>query len=67
MGICVRCFFNSLIVCPMCEAQKELGYTPNLQEIRDKECPQCPYGPNSIKRNQVNTEPVIPSHGNYIV
>ena len=51
----------------MFEAQKELGYTPNLQEIRDKECPQCPHGIDSWKTNQTDLRQVIPSHGNYIV
>jgi len=66
-GICVKCIFNPSIVCPFFEAQKELGYTPNIQEIQEKECPQCPHRINSVKTNQVDIKPVIPSQGNYIV
>jgi hypothetical protein len=39
----VKCIFDSKVVCSKYEAQKELGYQPNLQEIQEKECPQCPY------------------------
>jgi len=63
----VKCIFNSSIVCPIFEAQKELGYTPNVQEIRDKECPQCPHGIYGSTTNQTDLRQVIPSHGNYIV
>lgn len=63
----MRCIFNSSIVCPIFEAQKELGYTPNLQEIQERECPQCPHGINNLKTNQIDIKEVIPSHGNYIV
>jgi hypothetical protein len=63
----MKCIFNSSIVCPIYEAQKELGYTPNLQEIQDKECPQCPYGPNTLKKNRVNIKPFMPSLGRYLV
>ena len=62
----MKCIFNSTVDCQIYEAQKELGYKPNLQEIQNVECPQCPYGPNGAKPNRVNIRPVIPSHGNYI-
>ena len=63
----MKCIFNSTKVCPKYEAQKELGYEPNLKEIQDKECPQCPYGPYSSAKNRGNLKPIITSHGNYIV
>jgi hypothetical protein len=44
-----------------------LGYEPNLQEIQDKECPQCPYGPNSSKTNRENLKLSNTYHGNFTV
>ena len=46
----VKCIFSPEIDCPSYEAQKELGYEPNLNEIQEKACPQCPNGPNSSKK-----------------
>ena len=55
-----------MIDCQIYEAQKELGYKVNMQEIQNIECPQCPYGPNGNESNLVNIKQLIPSHGNYI-
>ena len=62
----MKCIFNPQVDCPIYEAQKELGWIPNLQEIQDKECPQCPNGPNSFKRNRGHMRPIVPSLGSYI-
>ena len=48
----MKCMFYPEIDCPSYVAQKELGYKPNLQEIKDRACPQCPNGPNSLKTNR---------------
>ncbi|MEJ2241025.1 MAG: hypothetical protein P8Y18_02640 [Candidatus Bathyarchaeota archaeon] len=61
----MQCIFNHEIDCPSYIAQKELGYEPNLKEIREKFCPQCPNGPNSNNREVIHH--IIPSRGNYIV
>ena len=44
------CIFNPTIDCPSYAAQKELGYEPNLNEILEKACPQCPNGPTNFKK-----------------
>ena len=62
----MRCIFNPEIDCPSYNAQKELGYEPNLKEIREKFCPQCPNGPNSFNKNKEIIQHIIPSRGNYI-
>lgn len=62
----MECFFNPEIDCPSFEAQKELGYEPNLKEIQEKACPQCPNGPNSLKKNRGHIRQNVPSLGNYI-
>jgi hypothetical protein len=62
----LNCIFNSEIVCPSYAAQKDLGYEPNPKEIREKACPQCPNGPNSLKENNDSTHQNVPSLGNYI-
>jgi hypothetical protein len=62
----MECFLNSKIDCPSFEAQKGLGYTPKLKEIRKKICPQCPNGPYGLKRNRGPIQQYIPFHGNYI-
>jgi hypothetical protein len=59
----VKCIFNPEIDCPSFEAQKGLGYEPNLKEIQEKACPQCP---NSFKNNRDPTSQNVPSLGNYI-
>ena len=51
-GTNMKCMFYPEIDCPSYLAQKELGYEPNPNEIQKKACPQCPYGPNSFKRNR---------------
>jgi hypothetical protein len=48
----MKCIFYPTIDCPSYLAQKELGYEPNPNEIKNKSCPQCPNGPNSFKRNR---------------
>jgi len=63
----MKCFFNLEIECPSFEAQNNLGYKPNLQEIRDKSCPQCPNGPYGLKRNRGPIQQNMPSLGNYII
>ena len=62
----MKCFFNPNIDCPSFEAQKDLEYAPNLNEIRDKACPQCPNGPYALKRNRGPIHQNIKSLGNYI-
>ena len=65
-GAWVKCFFNFEIDCPSYLAQKELGYEPNLKEIQEKTCPQCPKGPTVLKKNRENIRQNVPSLGNYI-
>ena len=65
-GTWVKCFFNPEIDCPSHEAQKELGYEPNLKEIQEKACPQCPNGLNSFKKNRSSIGQNVQSLGNYI-
>ena len=62
----MRCSFNPKIDCPSYEAQKELGYEPNLKEIQEKACPQCPIKLNNFKKNRENIRQNVPSLGNYI-
>ena len=63
----MKCIFNPGVVCPFYEAHRELGYKPNLREIQDKECPQCPNGPNSFRRDRRKIQPLVQSLGEYIV
>lgn len=63
----MQCIFNPKIDCPSYTAQEELGCKPNLKEIREKFCPQCPNGPNSFEKNRKIINQIIPSLGNYIV
>lgn len=65
-GIKMQCIFNHEIDCPSYIAQKELGYEPNLKEIREKFCPQCPNSPNNNIRKREVIQHIIPSRGNYI-
>ena len=65
-GVIVKCIFSPEIDCPSFEAQKELGYEPNLKEIQEKACPQCPNGPNRFKENRGAIRHNVPSRGNYI-
>jgi len=60
------CIFNPTIDCPSYAAQKELGYEPNLNEILEKACPQCPNGPNNFKKKRETRHQNVPSRGNYI-
>ena len=46
----MKCIFSPEIDCPSYAAQKELGYEPNLNEILEKACPQCPNGPTNFKK-----------------
>jgi hypothetical protein len=62
----VQCLFNPRVDCPSFEAQKELGYKPNLKEIQLQACPQCPNGPSSLNGNNVHLRQKVPSRGNYI-
>ena len=49
-GAKMKCMFNMEIDCPSYSAQKELGYEPNLNEIREKSCPQCPNNPKRLEK-----------------
>jgi len=62
----VKCIFSPEIDCPSYAAQKELGYEPNLNEILEKACPQCPNGPTNFKENRGTLRQNVPSLGNYI-
>ena len=62
----MKCMFYPEIDCPSYAAQKELGYKPNLQEIKDRACPQCPSGPNRFKENRGAIRKNVSSLGNYI-
>ena len=46
----LKCIFNLDIDCPYYSAQKELGYEPNPNEIREKSCPQCPNSPKRLEK-----------------
>jgi hypothetical protein len=37
----VKYILDSTVICPKYEAQKELGYKLNLQEIQDEKCPHA--------------------------
>jgi len=63
----MKCMFYPEIDCPSSyAAQKELGYEPNLKEIQEKACPQCPNGPNRFKENRGALRHNVSSLGNYI-
>jgi hypothetical protein len=42
--------FNLDIICPVYVAQKEMGFSPDPNDILERACPQCPKRPKRLEK-----------------